>query len=79
MEDVRMSGRLRWSDRALLDLLRQLDQLPMAQEFLRRIPAYASGYRLLTAQLDRLHPRQPDERQARLADFAKPWGLSFPC
>lgn len=74
-----MGETLRWSDRGFCDRLRRSGGLGVAQEFLRRIPAYADGYRMLMIQLDRLHPTRRRERQMRLADFAKPWGLSFPC
>lgn len=71
-----MSEMLEWRDDRFRDAARALDAPGFAQEFLRRTPAYISGYRDLVAALAPLTDLR--QRYDLLVAFAQRWGLSFP-
>ncbi|WP_220792450.1 transcriptional regulator domain-containing protein [Gluconacetobacter diazotrophicus] len=70
-----MAERPDWNSPRFLDIARGLDLPALAQEFLCLNDAYQTGYRAAMADISA--PVQ--SRRERLATFARPWGLRFPC
>lgn len=71
-----MTDQLEWHDARFRDMLRTLDAPALAQEMLRRIPAYLAGYRDLYRQLEPF--TDIHRRYDLIVGFAAQWGLSFP-
>ncbi|MBM9401099.1 hypothetical protein JUN65_05825 [Gluconacetobacter azotocaptans] len=72
-----MTDQHEWHDARFRETLRTLDRPALAQETLRRIPAYVAGYRDLCRQLEALTDLH--RRYDLIVGFAIQWGLSFPC
>jgi len=69
-----IDGAWDWRDDDAASCLRAAEGVVLAQEFLRCNPVYRMGRETL---LHALSPRSA-AREAALAGFAWPWGLSFP-
>ncbi|GBQ63564.1 hypothetical protein AA103196_0631 [Ameyamaea chiangmaiensis NBRC 103196] len=69
-----IDGAWDWRDDDAAAVLRRAESAVLAQEFLRCNPIYASSRQ----QLMRVLPSAGASREAELAGFAWPWGLSFP-
>lgn len=63
-----------WYDPRFRTHLQHLDAPGLAQELLRQIPAYVSGYRSLGRQLKTLSSIR--SRHELVERFARHWGLS---
>ena len=63
-----------WYDPQFRENLRLLDGPGLAQELLRHIPAYVTGYRHIRQQLDILTDLRA--RYELVGSFARHWGLS---
>ncbi|MFT8420862.1 MAG: DUF6499 domain-containing protein [Gluconacetobacter sp.] len=69
-----IDGAWDWRDDDAAAVLRRAESVVLAQEFLRCNPVYTASRR----QLMRVLAPTGASREAALAGFAWPWGLSFP-